>query len=156
VTSVALGRAGAVVFSAVAMLAMLLGLAALALGHPERTAAYLAVTIVSAIFVAVLMRRDVRRRRAAGELPQRRVPRRPITFPIRETTVTFALWYVGAVAIDRAITGTTNVFTLIAIAPFASFMLTTLTIAGRHMAFRLTAEDVTSAGGAKPDQREGG
>jgi amino acid transporter len=154
--TVAVGRAGAVVFSAVAMLSMLLGLAALALGHPERTAIYLAVTFTSAVIVGVLMRRDVRRRRATGELPPRRVPRRPIAFPIRETTITFAVWYLIAVAIDRVVTGMTNVFTLVAIAPFASFMLTTLTIAGRHMAFRLTAEDVAAGGRAQPDQRERG
>jgi hypothetical protein len=158
--TVVLGRIGAVAFSAVAMLSLLLGLAALALGHPERMAIYLAVTAVSALLVGALMRRDVRRRRAEeallppSERPARRVPRRPISFPLAESVLTFAFWYAVAALVDRAVTGETSVFTLAAIAPFASFMLTTLTIAGRHMAFRLTAEDIEER--AKPDQREGG
>lgn len=149
--TVVLGRVGAVAFSAVAMLALLLGLAALALGHPERTAIYLGVTVASAAVVAVLMRRDVRRRRAEEALPPtsarpaRRAPRRPISFLIRETGLTFAFWYVAAALIDRVVTGATSAFTLAAIAPFASFMLTALTIAGRHMAFRLTAEEAMEA-----------
>jgi hypothetical protein len=140
-------RIGAVVFAAIAMLALLLGLAAVALGRPERVAGYLAVAVGSSVVVGVLMRREMRRRRAAeallapGRRPERRVPRRPISFPIRESAITFALWYAVAVAIDRVVTGATSAFTLAAIAPFAAFMLTALTIAGRHMAFRLTAEE---------------
>lgn len=143
----ALGRAGAVFFSAVAMFALLLGLAALALGRPEMALVYLAVVVGSVLLVAMLMRRDLRRRRAAEALlpperrPARRVPRRAIAFPLRETGIAFALWYAAAVAIDRVVTGTTSAFTLAAVAPFAAFMLTTLTVAGRHMAFRLTAEE---------------
>lgn len=142
-----LGRAGAVVFSAVAMLALLFAAAAIALGRPERTAIYLVVMVVSIGIVAALMRRDVRRRRAREELlpperrPARRVPRRPITFPIRESAITFAAWYGVVVLVDRVVTGETTAFTLAAIAPFAAFMLTTITIAGRHIAFRLTAEE---------------
>ncbi len=142
-----LSRSGAVLFTAVAMLSLLLGLAALALGRPERMAAYLAVTAVSVGIVAALMRRDIRRRRAeeaslpADRRPERRVPRQPITFPLRETALTFAFWYGAALVIERVVSGSTSVFTLAAIAPFAAFMLTTLTIAGRHMAFRLTAEE---------------
>lgn len=145
--TVVLGRVGAVAFSALAMLSLLLGLAALALGQPERTAVYLGVTIASAAIVGALMRRDVRRRRAEEALlppaqrPARRVPRRPISFPLRETGLTFAFWYAVIALIDRIVTGETSVFTLAVIAPFASFMLTALTIAGRHMAFRLTAEE---------------
>jgi hypothetical protein len=142
-------RSFSAVFGAIAMLSFLLALASLSFGRPDGVAFYLAIAIVSSVIVARLMRRDIQRRRAAGELPQRRVPRRPITFPIRETALTFAFWYAAAIAIDRVITGTTNVFTLIAIAPFASFMLTTLTIAGRHMAFRLTAEDVGDGEGGE-------
>ena len=73
--------------------------------------------------------------------PVRRVPRRPISFPLVESVLTFAAWYVAAVVVDRLVNGTTTVFTLAVIAPFAAFMLATITIAGRHMAFRLTAED---------------
>jgi hypothetical protein len=123
------------------MLAFLLTLASLSLGRTDALAFYLGVTVVSALIVARLMRGDIRRRRESGELPPRRVPRRPITFPLRETALTFAFWYAVAVAIDLVITGTVNVFTLIAIAPFAAFMLATITIAGRHMAFRMTAEE---------------
>jgi len=126
---------------AIAMLSFLLAVASFSFGRIDGVAFYLALTLVSSLIVGRLMRRDIRRRRAAGELPERRVPRRPISFPILETVVTFTAWYVAAAVIDRIVTGTVNVFTLVAIAPFASFILTTLTIAGRHMAFRLTAEE---------------
>ncbi len=150
----ALARAGAVVFSAIATLALLLAVAAVARGIPDRAAIYLAVTLAAAGIVAVLMRRDVRRRRAEEAAlpperrPARRTPRRPISFPVRETAVTFAFWYVIAVAIDHVVSGATSDFTLAAIAPFAAFMLTTLTVAGRHMAFRLTAEEARDQTGA--------
>ncbi len=140
-------RTGAVVCTAVAMLSLLLGLAALALGRPDRMAVYLVVTVVSVGSVAALMRRDLRRRRAEeaalppDRRPQRRVPRQPITFPLRETALTFAFWYGAVLVIERVVSGATSAFALAAIAPFAAFMLTTLTIAGRHMAFRLTAEE---------------
>lgn len=142
-----LGRVAAVTLAAVAMLALLLGLAAVALGRLDRATVYLVVVIASSIGVALLMRRDIRRRRAQEALlpperrPARRVPRRPITFPMRESAITFAAWYVAVVAIDRVVTGTTTAFALTAVAPFAAFMLTALTVAGRHMAFRLTAEE---------------
>ncbi len=141
-------RSGTVVFTAVAMLSFLLGLVALVgLGRPERSAVYFLVTAVSVAIVARLMRRDYRRRRAEeAALPEivrpvRRVPRRPIAFPLRETTLTFAFWYAAVAVIERVVSGATTVFTLAAIAPFAAFMFTTLTIAGRHIAFRLTAEE---------------
>jgi hypothetical protein len=142
-----LARLAAVGFAAVAMFALLLGLAAAGLGQPDRTAGYLIAALVSAVLVGVLMRRDIRRRRTAEALlppeqrPHRRVPRSPIAFPLRETLIGFAFWYAVAVGVDRAVTGTTTVFTLAAVAPFAAFMLTALTVAGRHMAFRLTAEE---------------
>lgn len=155
-----LARVGAVVFSALAMLSLLLGLAAVALGRPDRMATYLAVTAVSVLAVAALMRRDLRRRRAEEAAlppqrrPARRVPRRPIAFPVRETALTFAFWYAAVVLIDGAVSGTTGAFTLAAIAPFAAFMLTALTIAGRHMAFRLTAEEAADVAARGPgDER---
>lgn len=146
---ITLARLAAVGFAAVAMFALLLGLAAAGLGRPDRTAAYLVVAVISGVIVGVLMRRDVRRRRAAEALlppeqrPHRRVPRSPIAFPLGETLIGFAFWYVVAVGVDRAVTGTTTVFTLAAVAPFAAFMLTALTLAGRHMAFRITAEEAS-------------
>ena len=136
-----------VALSALSMLSLLLGLAALALGRYDGMAFYMAVTAGSAYVVALLWRRERALRRARELLlpaelrPARRTPRRPISFPLVESAVTFALWYAGAVLVDRLVTGTTTVFTLAAIAPFAAFMLATITIAGRHMAFRLTAED---------------
>jgi hypothetical protein len=136
-----IARAGSVVFGAVAMLSLLLAAASLSFGRADGVAFYLILTVASSAVVGVLMRRDVRRRRAAGELPPRRVPRRPITFPLRETAITFAFWYAVAAIVDLVVTGTLNVFTLVAIAPFAAFMLATITIAGRHMAFRMTAEE---------------
>jgi len=153
-----LGRVAAVVFAAVAMLALLLGLAAAALGRPDRLLVYLAVAIGSAVIVGVLMRRDVRRRRAAEALlppeqrPRRRVPRSPISFPLRESALTFVAWYAAALGVDRVVTGTTTGFTALAVAPFAAFMLTALTVAGRHMAFRLTAEEAADAD-RLPDER---
>ena len=139
--SVALARTASVVFGAIAMLSFLLAVASFSFGRLDGVAFYIVVAVISSYVVARLMRRDVQRRRAAGELPARRVPRRPITFPLRETALTFAFWYVVAAITDLAITGSVNVFTLIAIAPFAAFILATITIAGRHMAFRLTAEE---------------
>jgi hypothetical protein len=136
-----LARAGSVVFGAIAMLALLLAVASLSLGRADGVAFYLVLTLGSSAIVAVLMRRDLRRRRASGDLPPGRVPRRPVTFRPRETALTFALWYAVAVAVDLFVTGTVNVFTLVAIAPFAALMLATITIAGRHMAFRMTAEE---------------
>lgn len=143
----ALSRAGAVVFAGIATVALLVAVAAAARGLPDRVFGYLALAVLSAAVVAVLMRRDVRRRRAEeatlpAELrPARRVPRRPISFPIRETGAAFVFWYAVAAVVDRAVSGDTTFFTLAAIAPFAAFILTTLTIAGRHMIFRLTAEE---------------
>ncbi len=136
-----------VALSAAAMLGLLLAIAALTFGRLDGAAFYLGIAI-GAVFV---VRRLWRTERAAKRLeetllppeqrPARRVPRRPISFPLVESIVTFAVWYGIAVAVDRVVTGTTTVFTLAAIAPFAAFMLATLTIAGRHMAFRLTAEE---------------
>lgn len=136
-----MSRALSVVLGSTAMLSFLLAVASLSFGRIDGLVFYLAAAVVSSFAVARLMRADIRRRRAAGELPATRVPRRPVTFPIRETALTFAAWYAMVVVIERVATGLTNVFTLIAIAPFAAFMLAALTIAGRHMAFRLTAEE---------------
>lgn len=139
--SVVVARTASVVFGAIAMLAFLLAVASFSFGRTDGVVFYVAVALASSYVVARIMRRDVQRRRASGELPARRIPRRPIMFPVRETALTFAFWYAVAVAVDLILTRAVNVFTLIAIAPFAAFILATLTIAGRHMAFRLTAEE---------------
>ncbi|CAN5232309.1 hypothetical protein BH18CHL2_BH18CHL2_09480 [soil metagenome] len=136
-----------VALSAVSMLSLLLAAAALAFGRLDGVALYLALCALSAYVVAVLWRGERAARRAREALlpperrPARRVPRRPISFPLIESALTFVAWYGGAVVVDRLVTGTTSVFTLAAVAPFAAFMLSTITIAGRHMAFRLTAEE---------------
>lgn len=136
-----------VFLSAVAMLAFLLAIASLSFGRLDGLTFYLAVVIVAVAVVTRLWRGERALRRADDALlppeqrPVRRVPRRPISFPLVESLLTFAAWYVAAVVVDRVVTGTTTVFTLAAVAPFAAFMLATITIAGRHMAFRLTAED---------------
>ncbi|MGH2498968.1 MAG: hypothetical protein ACRDF0_02570 [Candidatus Limnocylindria bacterium] len=155
-----LRRTGAVVFSALAMLGLLLAAAALGLGRPDRAVLYLIVTGAFVVATAAFMRRERRARRAEEERmppelrPARRTPRSPIRFALRESLLTFAIWYAVVVAVDRAVTGDTAIFTLAAIAPFAAFMLATLTIAGRHMAFRLTAEETESSEeGLRPDER---
>ena len=136
-----------VFLSAVAMLAFRLASTSLSLGRLDGVALYLTVVVVSIAIVTRLWRRERALRRVDEALlppsqrPVRRVPRRPISFPLVESVLTFVAWYVGAIVVDRLVTGTTTVFTLAAIAPFAAFMLATITIAGRHMAFRLTAED---------------
>ena len=133
--------------SALAMLAFLLAIVSMSLGRADGVLFYLAVSIVAVAVVTRLWRRERALRRAEEarlppeQRPARRTPRRPITFPLVESVLTFAAWYVAAVVVDRLVTGTTAPFTLAAIAPFAAFMLTTITIAGRHMAFRLTAEE---------------
>jgi len=140
-------RAALTALSALAMLALLLALASLSFGRLDGVLFYLALAITSVTAVAALWRRERALRRAREALlppdrrPARRVPRRPITFPLGESVLAFAAWYVAAVLIDRAFTGTTTAFTLAAVAPFAAFMLAVLTIAGRHLAFRLTAEE---------------
>ncbi len=97
-------------------------------------------------YVARVMRGD-RRARLAREAalpperqPARRQPRRPITFQLRETIITFAVWSVlvytfGALVLDL------DPFVNIGVTIFAAFMLATLTVTGRHMMFRLTAEE---------------
>lgn len=136
-----------VVLSALAMLGLLFAAASLSLGRPDGALFYLAVIAVAVALVTRLWRTERRLRRADEALlppelrPVRRVPRRPISFPIVESVVTFLVWYALAVAVERVVSGTISSFTLVAIAPFAAFMLTMLTVAGRHMAFRITAEE---------------
>ena len=136
-----------VALSALAMLAFLLCITSLSLGRIDGVAFYLGLVVVSVGIVTRLWKRERALRRAdeaklpPEQRPVPRRPRRPISFPLVESVLTFAAWYVAAVLVDRLVTGTTTAFTLAAIAPFAAFMLATITIAGRHMAFRLTADD---------------
>jgi hypothetical protein len=92
------------------------------------------------------MRADRRERRAAEALlppeqqPQRRVPRQPITFQLRETVVAMAIWFVLVFAFNALVLGLGGAAN-VGISFFAAFMLATLTVTGRHMMFRLTQED---------------
>lgn len=145
---------------AAAMLAFLLALAALAFGRWDGVLFYLGLAVGAVAVVRALWKRERALKRAEESLlppeqrPAKRVPRRPISFPLIEGFVTFGIWYAVAVAVDRVITGTTTAFTLAAVAPFAAFMLATITIAGRHMAFRLTAEESEETAGAEGSARE--
>jgi hypothetical protein len=94
------------------------------------------------------MRADRRRRRETEAAlpperrPARRAPRRPITFQLRETLFAFLVWFVLVVVFNAFVVGIGPVPN-VGIAVFAAFMLATLTITGRHMMFRLTAEEDT-------------
>ena len=102
--------------------------------------------VVSLWYVVRVMRADRRERRAAEEhlppdrRPQRRVPRQPITFQLRETLVAMAIWFALVFAFDALALGLGTAAN-VGISFFAAFMLATLTITGRHMMFRLTRED---------------
>ena len=102
-------------------------------------------------YVARVMRTDRRERRAEEQRlrpEQRPRPRRPITFQLRETATAFLIWAVIAGAIGAA-TGLPAPVTA-GVAVFAGFMLATLTVAGRHMMFRLTAEEDDGAEEGRP------
>ena len=97
-------------------------------------------------YVTRVMRADRRARRAAEALlppeqrPVRRVPRQPITFQVRETVIAMVIWFVLVFVFDAAALGL-GVAANVGIAFFAAFMLSTLTVTGRHMMFRITQED---------------
>ena len=104
------------------------------------------LVILSLWYVMRVMRADRRTRRSAEALlppeqrPARRVPRQPITFQVRETLVAMAIWFVLVFAFNALALGL-GVAANVGIAFFAAFMLSTLTVTGRHMMFRLTRED---------------
>lgn len=145
---------------AAAVLATILGVGALlfiplsiAVGHPGNVVGEAALLVACVWYVARVMRAD-RRRRIAREAqlpperrPERRQPRRPITFQLRETLLTFAIWF-GIIFAFDAIALAMDPYVNLGVALFAGFMLATLTVTGRHMMFRLTAEedDKTSGG----------
>ncbi|HJW49717.1 MAG TPA: hypothetical protein VJ726_09895 [Candidatus Limnocylindria bacterium] len=138
--------ASATLATIVAVLALLFIPLSIAVGHPLNAVAELLVLIVCVWWVARVMRGDRRRRLAAEAAlaperrPERRQPRRPITFQLRETLVTFAIWATLIFAFDALALGM-DPFVNIGVAAFAGFMLATLTVTGRHMMFRLTAEE---------------
>jgi hypothetical protein len=132
----------------VAVLALLLIPVSIWLGRYANVVAESLVLVACVGYVARVMRLDRLRRRAAeAELPpehrpERRVPRRPITFQVRETFVAFLIWFVLVMGFN-AFVGGLGPIPNVGIAVFAAFILATLTITGRHMMFRLTAEEDT-------------
>ena len=118
----------------------------IAVGKPQNALVEAALLVVCVWFVARVMRAD-RRARLAREAtlpperrPERRQPRRPITFQLKETLVTFAVWFALIFAFN-AFALALDPFVNAGVSVFAGFMLATLTVTGRHMMFRLTAED---------------
>ena len=136
-----------------AVLAVLLVPLSIAVGHLANVLGEVIVLVASVAYVARVMRADRRRRREseAALPPERRpprpVPRRPITFQVRETIFAFAVWFAIVAAFNAFVMGLGPLVNA-GIAVFAAFMLATLTVTGRHMMFRLTAED--ESGGSAP------
>ena len=138
----------ATVATIIAVLALLLIPVSLALGRYGNAFGEALVLVACVGYVARVMRADRRRRREAEAAlplerrPERRVPRRPITFQVRETLLAFLVWFLLVVAFNAFVVGLGPVPN-VGIAVFAAFMLATLTITGRHMMFRITAEEDT-------------
>ena len=138
----------ATVATIVAVVALLLIPVSITLGRYVNVFAEALVLVACVGYVARVMRADRRRRREAEALlpperrPERRVPRRPITFQVRETLIAFLIWFVLILGFNALVVGLGPIPNF-GIAVFAAFMLATLTITGRHMMFRLTAEEET-------------
>lgn len=130
----------------IAVVALLLIPVSIALNRPLNVIGELVVLLACVAYVARVMRADRRRRLAAEAAlpaerrPARRVPRRPITFQLRETAIAFAAWFLVVAAFNAFVVGVGPIVN-VGIAIFAAFMLATLTVTGRHMMFRLTAEE---------------
>jgi Flp pilus assembly protein TadB len=129
-----------------AVLMLLLIPVSITLGRYANVLAEVLILVACVGYVTRVMRADRRRRREAeAELPPerrpaRRVPRRPITFQFRETLFAFLVWFVLVAAFNAFVVGI-GPAPNVGIAVFAAFILATLTITGRHMMFRLTAEE---------------
>lgn len=144
-------RRAATIFSAViativAVGALLFIPVSIAVGNLQNVVWEAALLAGCVWYVARVMRGD-RRARLAREAalpperrPARRQPRRPITFQLRETAITFAVWFAIVFAFDAFVLRM-EPFVNLGVAVFAGFMLATLTVTGRHMMFRLTAEE---------------
>ena len=138
--------AGSVIATIVGVGALLSTPLSIAFRKPLNALIEAAILVVCVWYVARVMRAD-RRARLAREAelpperrPQRRQPRRPITFQLRETLLTFAVWFALIFAFDALAVGM-DTFANVGVSIFAGFMLATLTVTGRHMMFRLTAEE---------------
>lgn len=118
----------------------------IAVGKPLNAVVETVVLVLCVWWVARVMRADRRRRLAAEATlpperrPARRQPRRPITFQLRETLVTFGIWAALIFGFDAIALGM-DPYVNAGVSAFAGFMLATLTVTGRHMMFRLTAEE---------------
>jgi hypothetical protein len=138
--------ASATIATIVAVGALLFIPLSIAVGHPLNAVVEAALLVVCVWWVARVMRADRRRRLAAESAlpperrPARRQPRRPITFHLRETLVTFAIWATLIFTFDALALGM-DPYVNAGVSAFAGFMLATLTVTGRHMMFRLTAEE---------------
>lgn len=138
--------ASATAATIVAVVALLFIPLSIAVGHPLNAVLEALLLVVCVWWVARVMRADRRRRLAAEAAlpperrPARRQPRRPITFQLRETLAAFAIWATLIFAFDALAIGM-DPFVNVGVAAFAGFMLATLTVTGRHMMFRLTAEE---------------
>ena len=142
----ALTITASVIATIVAVGALLFIPLSIAVGRPQNALLEAALLVVCVWFVARVMRAD-RRGRLALEAalpperrPQRRQPRRAITFQLRETVVAFAIWF-GLIFIFDAFALGMGAIVNAGVSLFAAFILATLTVAGRHMMFRLTAEE---------------
>ena len=118
----------------------------IAVGKPLNALIEAVILVACVWYVARVMRTD-RRLRLAREAtlpperrPQRREPRRPITFQLKETLLIFAVWF-GLIFGFNALALGLDPFVNAGVSIFAGFMLATLTVTGRHMMFRLTAEE---------------
>ena len=138
--------AASVVATIIAVGALLFIPLSITVGKPQNALIEAALLVVCVWFVARVMRAD-RRARLAREAtlplerrPQRREPRRPITFQLKETLITFAVWFALIFTFNALALGL-DPFVNAGVTVFAGFMLATLTVTGRHMMFRLTAEE---------------
>ena len=138
--------AASVVATIIAVGALLFIPLSITVGKPQNALIEVALLVVCVWFVARVMRAD-RRARLAREAtlplerrPQRRAPRRPITFQLKETLITFAVWFALIFTFNALALGL-DPFVNAGVTVFAGFMLATLTVTGRHMMFRLTAEE---------------
>ncbi len=132
---------GSSVGLALGTLALLLAAFSIYLSRWDALAFYAIVSVALFAVVGWLLRHDRRARRERGELPQGRVPRRPIRLPLRGTALTFIACWALAAVLMAAVDDGVYFFDYAVVAPFAAFMLTVITFAGRHIAFRLTAEE---------------
>lgn len=153
-----IGRAATILLTTIATIVGLvmffLAIVALVAGRFDHVLIYLAVFVLCLWYVARVMRADRRARRAEEERlpperrPARRSPRRPVTFQLKETLTAFVIWavIVGAFGVATGLPAPVTA----GIAVFAGFMLATITVTGRHMMFRLTAEEDDPAADGRP------